>query len=155
MLKNVNWLSTRELESTIHNYADENTKTAFHGVFPIDHLPKGISRLPCLFIINTNTGNLPGQHWKAIYIDKNKNGEIFDSLAMPVSLKLQHWMNYNTNKWTVSNLTVQNPLSPTCGVYVLYFVLTRLHYKTLSSCLNIFTSNVMKNDAMLEKLFMK
>ena len=68
----MNWLSTQELESTIYNYADENTKTVFHGVFPIDHLPKGISRLPVLFIINTNTGNLPGQHWKAIYIDKIK-----------------------------------------------------------------------------------
>ena len=122
-IKNIKWLTSRDLESCIDKFADEYTKNSFLGVFPINYLPNKILQLPVLFIINTNTMNLPGQHWKAVYLSVNGNGEIFDSLAMPISLTLQQWMNTFSKKWITSTLTIQNPLSPSCGGYVLYFVM--------------------------------
>lgn len=150
---NIKWLTTLDLENFITKFADPKTKTAFLGVFPIDCLPRKMPNLPLLFIINTNASNLSGQHWKAIYVSKDKIGEVFDSLAVPVSLFLQQWLNTFTKRWSISTLTLQNPLAPTCGGYVLYFIMTRLKHNSLSSCLSKFTNNVLKNDEFVEQFF--
>ncbi len=151
--KNIKWLTTIDLETFISKFADMKTKAAFIGVFPIDHLPEHVPVKPALFIVNTNPSNLPGQHWKAIYISADLHGEVFDSLAMPLSLNLQRWLNSHTKKWTMSNLTLQNPLSPTCGAYVLFYIMNRLKYDSLKSCIASFTNNVIKNDAIVKRFY--
>lgn len=153
--KNVKWLTTLDLENFIQTYSDEHTKAAFLGIFPINHLPQKIFRFPILFILNTNTSNLPGQHWKAVYVSTSHVGEVFDSLATPISLQLEQWMNTFTRKWTVSKITLQNPLSPSCGGYVLYYVLTRLKHNSMKSCMAVFTDNVLLNDAIVENFFQR
>lgn len=147
----IKWLTTLDLETFIENFADNETKEAFLGVFSIDHLPKKIFHLPILFIVNTNTNNLPGEHWKAIYISKQGKGEVFDSLALPVGLRLQQWMNEFSKKWSISKLTIQNPLAPSCGAYVLYYVMSRLKYDSMNSCLSLFTTDVVMNDLLVDK----
>ena len=102
----IKWLTTLDLEHFIANHADEATKTAFLGVFSINNLPRQIPHLPVLLIMNTNTSNLPGQHWKAIYISKRRVGEVFDSLAMPVNLQVEQWMNTFSKQWSISKLTL-------------------------------------------------
>ena len=147
------WLTTLDLEDFIHRFGDAKTRAAFIGVFPINHLPQRLPQLPVLFIINTNTCNLPGQHWKAIFISQKREGEVFDSLATPVELSLQHWMNMFARRWTVSRLTLQNPLSPTCGGYVLYFVMSRLKHSSFKSCMTGFSSDVIENDSFVEQFY--
>ena len=116
--KSIKWLTTRDLEDFIAVFADKPTKAAFLGVLPIDRLPLSITYLPVLFIVNTNSSNLPGQHWKAIYVSSHRIGEVFDSLATPVSIQLEQWLNAFTRRWTLSRVILQNPLSPTCGGHV-------------------------------------
>ena len=145
----MSWLTGIELESIIRTYADEPTEAAFLGIFSIDTLPKHIKRLPIIFIINTQTSNLPGQHWKAIYVSSEKNGEVFDSLAMPVSLHLQNWLNTFTRKWSSSKRTIQYPFSASCGAFVIYFVLNRLKTKSMKTCLTMFKNNLIYNDALV------
>ena len=145
------WLTTLDLENFILQFADDATRKAFLGVFPMNYLPRKISRLPVLFIINTNTSNLPGQHWKAVYISTKSIGEVFDSLATPIGLQLQQWMNRFTKRWIPSTMTLQNPISPSCGGYVLYFAMTRLNHKSLKACLVPFTNNVIDNDRFVEQ----
>lgn len=151
--KTVNWLTTLDLENLIRKYADKKTNKAFLGIFPLDKLPQKLPYLPVLFIINTNTSNLPGQHWKAVYVSSNGNGDLFDSLATSVSLRLQKWMNTFTKNWTTSKLTLQNPLAPSCGGYVLYYVLERFKHKSMYSCISKFTSNVIENERIVENYF--
>ena len=151
--KTVKWLTTLNLEDCVDKYADEKTKQAFLGVFPINHLPRRISYLPILFIVNTSTSNLPGEHWKAVYVSKQHIGEVFDSLATPISLQLEHWLNEFTKKWALSQMTLQNPLSPSCGGYVLYYILCRLNSKSLESCIAPFTNDVLANDVLIEEFF--
>ena len=148
--KNINWLTTLDMQQFIARYADQNTKKAFLGIFPIDHLPQTIPHLPILFIVNTNTCNLPGQHWKVIFVSKQGIGEVFDPLATPITLALQCWLNEHTKRWTLSKLTLQNPLSPTCGGYALYYIMCRLKTKSLNSCLAPFSNNVFANDILVE-----
>ena len=152
-VKSTYWLTTLDLETFINKFGDENTKEAFLGVFPINLLPKRLPKPPVVFIINTNSSNLPGQHWKAVYISKKYEGGVFDSLATPIELLLQHWMNHFTRRWIASTLTLQNPMSPTCGAYVLYFVMTRLKNASLKACLRHFTSNVTDNDEFVAHFF--
>ena len=147
------WLTTLDLETFIANNANEATKTAFLGVFSINTLPRQIPHLPVLLIMNTNTSNLPGQHWKAIYISKRRVGEVFDSLAMPVNLQVEQWMNTFCKRWAISTLTLQDPFSPTCGAYVLYYIMYRLQHDSMNSWLAPFTNNVLINDMFITKFF--
>lgn len=149
----IKWLTTLDLQNFINTFGSAKTRAAFLGVFSLNHLPRSVPRLPALFIINTNTNNLPGEHWKAIYVSNKREGEVFDSLAMPVELILQHWMNLFTRKWIASTLTLQNPLAPSCGAYVLYFVMTRLQHASLKTFLANFSSNVIKNDKYVEQFY--
>ena len=82
---------------------------------------------------------------------KDCNGEVFDSLATPIDLRLEHWMNKFCRKWTLSKLTLQNPLSPSCGAYVLYYIMSRLRCNSLNACLAPFTENVLINDRIVEE----
>lgn len=148
----MSWLTTFELDELIKKYGDDKTNEAFIGIYAIDTLPQQILRLPMLLIVNTQASNLPGEHWKAIYISSERIGEIFDSLATPISIYLQKWMNAFTHKWSLSKITIQNPLSATCGAFTLYFVLNRLRKKSMKDCMSIFTNNLYHND-MLMKTF--
>ena len=145
----MSWLTGYELENLIKKNGDEETRKAFLGIFAMDCLPEQVPHLPVLLIINTHTSNLSGEHWKAVYISKERNGEVFDSLAQPTSTRLLRWMNRFTRKWIRSSLTIQNPLSATCGAFVLYFILTRLHVSKFTDCLQLFSSDLHKNDLLI------
>ena len=76
---------------------DKKLSNSFIGVYPIDKLPHlkppvgtGRRRKPITLIVNTDTENLDGQHWLAVFIDHENNvGEVFDSFAqIPPS---RHW----------------------------------------------------------------
>ena len=146
----MSWLTSIELDNLIQRYSDKATKQAFIGVFPIDNLPRYLPQLPILLIVNIDSSNLPGKHWKAVYISSEKIGEVFDSLALPIGIYLQRWMNTFSQKWTVSKRRIQNPLSATCGAFTLYFVLNRLNKKSMKDCISIFTSNLHGNDILMK-----
>ena len=77
------WLSGKKLSDKVKRNARPKVKHAFHGVFPIDELPSFLPHVPIFIIVNTQSHNLQGQHWKTIYINAKHEGEIFDSLAEP------------------------------------------------------------------------
>ena len=129
----MSWLSDREIATKIRRNADSKTLNAFLGIYPIDRLPQFVPHLPIIIIVNTHTHNLQGEHWKTVFIDENKNGELFDSLALPVSSKLIRWLNTFTRKWKKNHLSYQDPLSATCGAYAVYFTLLRLDVSSLKS----------------------
>ena len=150
----MSWLTNLQMQRLILKYADDDTKKAFIGVYAIDTLPKSIPHLPVLLIVNTHTRNLPGQHWKSIYITKERIGEVFDSLGGPVSTLLMKWLNTFTRKWSSNTFVVQHPLSPTCGAFAVYYVLTRLKKRNMKEFLRIFSHDLHKNSIMM-KTFVK
>ena len=100
----MSWLTDRELERTIRRHGNERLKMTFRGIYPLDRLPHVGIRGPLFLILNTDVENLPGRHWKAIYIDDEGYGEVFDSLATPMSDRLIRFMNAHTTKWTRNTL---------------------------------------------------
>lgn len=125
----MSWLSGYEIENAIYTHADDVTREAFHGVYSIDQLPFAVPHYPFFMIVNTQAHNLPGAHWISVFIDKNRRGEVFDSLAIPLPKPMSRWMNQFTRSLTRNHLTYQHPLSDSCGAFAVYFVLHRLRSK--------------------------
>lgn len=132
----MSWLSGEEIENAIYNHADEATRQAFDGVYSIDKLPYAVPHYPFFMIVNTQAHNLPGAHWISVFIDRNRRGEVFDSLALPIPKPVSRWVNQFTRSQTRNSLAYQHPLSDSCGAFAVYFVFHRLHSKvTFSSSL--------------------
>lgn len=147
------WLSNKTLTRKVRNNATAETLNAFHGIYSIDDLPQSVPTRPFLMIVNTHTKNLPGEHWLAIFIDRNKNGEVFDSLALSPSTILIQWMNRFTTKWKVNKRTFQHSQSGSCGAFVLYYILLRLHMSDMNSVTAAFTPHLAVNENILEAFF--
>ena len=129
----MSWLSGQDLTTKILRNGDANTQRAFGGIYPMDRLPFAIPHYPFFMFVNTQSHNLPGLHWITVMIDENKVGEVFDSFGLPLSNTLIRWMNRHTQRWRSHSLTVQHPLSATCGAFALYYVLNGGNFsKTLT-----------------------
>ena len=143
--------------SVLHRLArkDYKLRRCFLGVFPINRLPY-IRRYPAALIVNTDTHNLPGQHWIAVYIDENKLGEVFDSFGRLPPTRLQRWMNVNCRRgWTYSANALQFPFSTNCGAFCLYCLLhCSRNYSLTRIVSHLSTSSFAKNDLTLKR-FMK
>ena len=122
----MSWLSAQEMIRAIRKHADPPTRQAFGGVFSIDRLPFAVPHYPFFMIVNLQAHNLPGSHWVTVFIDEQRRGEIFDSLALPPPQLLMRWLHQFTRSVIRNHLSYQYPLSDTCGAFALYFVFHRL-----------------------------
>ena len=151
----MSWLTNHQLEQFVQQYGDERTKAAFLGVFPIDALPHEIHDYPILLIVNTQPQNLKGEHWFALYISSQRVGEIFDSAALPVDLRISRWLNRFAHRWTRNHLIYQSPLSPICGAYALYYILNRLNTNSMKDVLFPKHLNKHINDSFIQDWYHK
>ena len=149
----MSWLDNNDIVDKILYNADDETWKAFDDIYPIDMLPNVLPHYPIFIVLNTHTKNLPGQHWKAVLIKKDKSAEVFDSFALPLNTFTENWLNKFTRKWKSNSRAYQHPLSALCGAYVLYFILNRLKYHDYKSFLKSFSSNVSDNDKMIDRFY--
>lgn len=127
-------------------FAHPHCKDVFLDVFARNELPISIPFYPCSLIINTDTNNLPGKHWIAIYVTKNKEAEYFDSLHQPPFHDVALWMNKFSWKWKrITSYRIQSTLSLQCGGYVLYYVNER-PLNTVRKVLHPFSKDCYRNE---------
>lgn len=101
----------------------------FIGVFPLDKLPEHISHIPCRFIVNTHTKNLPGQHWIAVSYESGGIVYAFDPLGCFYPSKLSNYLAQSGNRRVVFNrIMYQNPFEKNCGQHCLNWLRSR-NYK--------------------------
>lgn len=104
------------------------TDPYFIGVYPRDLLPKTIDhRPPFTLIVNTDTSNLGGEHWVAVFVDDHYHGEYFDSLAQPIPQHIELWLSRFSTQWKYVlrpfiDPPIQNVYTQTCGAFTFYFV---------------------------------
>ena len=149
----MSWLSGATIIEKIRRNANDETSKAFHCVYAIDKLPAFIPYYPFIIVVNTHTHNLSGEHWIVIFIDKDKSGELFDSLSLPVSNFVIRWMNKFTQKWLTNATAYQHLLSPTCGAFAIFYVLKRLSFSNFLSFKNVFTLNRQENEVMISRFY--
>ena len=148
----MSWLSDKDIAEKVRKNADVKTEHAFLGIYPIDELPDSVPYLPIFIVVNTHTHNLEGEHWKTIFIDKNRYGEVFDSLAQPMNDLLMRWMNRFTRRWTRNHKVFQHARS-TCGAFALYYILRRLNYPSLDRFTQSFSRFVNANERLVRSFY--
>lgn len=149
----MSWLSGHDIIKKILYNAGDVTWLAFDNIYSIDTLPKSINHYPCFIVVNTHTKNLSGQHWKAILIKEDHSAEVFDSLALPLSVFVENWLNKFTRKWRTNLRAYQHSASATCGAFVLYYILTRLNYHNFESFTKTFSLKTSVNEQMIDMFY--
>ena len=132
-------MNTQEIKEKAEKLLDN-----FEGVFARDELPSK-RRRNRMFVMNTDTSNLPGTHWVAVIV-RNNIGYCFDPLGFAPSTTLSNWMNQYYKKWNSNTDRHVQPLySNLCGYYCLYFL-----FWSSTSFMTQFNFNT-----ILDKLFPK
>lgn len=149
----MSWLSGDAIKKKVWHNADEATWRAFDNVYSVDTLPSSVTHYPIFIVLNTHPHNLSGQHWKVIFIHKDRRGELFDSLALPPNIPTQQWLRKHTRQWKRNERAFQHPHSTTCGAFVLYFILNRLRVRRFKSITQKFSRNLHSNEKMICKFY--
>ena len=101
---------------------DPYTSKIFLDAFARDELPKA-PPYPSCFIINTDPRSLPGEHWLALFYNKNGYASFFDSYAnSPDYFNLEQYI-YNTSTGFDYNKKRIQGDSEYCGFYCILFLL--------------------------------
>ena len=126
---------------------DRFTKHYFRGVFACDKLPRRHVPRPSAFVVNTDPSDKPGQHWVAIYISQNGEGEYFDSYGQKPSLpQVKSFLKKNASSTDYSHRSLQGPLSAVCGQYTIFFLLHRCRGLSMTKITRLFSSDKFDND---------
>lgn len=121
-------MNTEEIDNILRNHP------CYKGTFSLNNHPT-IQNYPSCFVVNTQTSNLSGQHWFAIWVSNNRNGEVFDSYGVIPPTRTQLWMNTHCNIWTFNKTLYQNLFSDLCGAYCIYFIVNRLYKNSMKDVL--------------------
>ena len=78
---------------------DEYAKKDFKNVLPYDCLPPR-PQYPSSYVIYTDPAGEKGEHWLALYYDKNGECTFFDSFGKNI-LKHQHDLNTTIDKYNL------------------------------------------------------
>lgn len=144
-------MNTEEITCILKSDA-YTARGGFMGVFACDRLVPP-AKFPALMIANTDTHDLPGTHWVAMYFDKMGNGEYFDSYGLPpfnhhlMSYFLQHGRNH---KFNVTQ--IQGPNTMSCGHYCIAFLVRRARGKSMNNIVNSFRGEPGSYDLVVEHL---
>ena len=129
-------------------HRDSDLKKCFIGVFPCDILPTDVPRPSCL-IANTEPSGTKGEHWVAIFINKEGYGDYFCSYGTSPSRMFVDFLDGNTVSWFSNEKCLQGDVSTTCGQYCVFFLFCRAKGLPMSKFLSLFSSNYSENDAIV------
>ena len=133
---------------------DQFSKKKFLGTFSYDTLPTKVKYPSCL-IVNTQNHDQPGEHWLAIYYNKNKTAEFFDSFGMPPSFfNLQQYLEKSSVSFKFNSTQIQSYKSLYCGLYCIMYLLLKTRGRSLRYFLK-FLKNPTQNDNLFRNLLKK
>lgn len=133
---------------------DPHATSNFAGVFASDTLPHRLHHKPCLLIVNTDPIFKPGTHWLAIHIDREGRGTFFDSYGFPPYIpNIKRFLNRMCTSWKYNHIDLQNLGSTVCGQYCVMFLLYQAHGFSLDRFCKLFTTNLRRNDILVNKMF--
>lgn len=131
----------------------------FDGVFAADTIPKKLANGHFL-ICNSDISSNPGTHWYC-FVRNHECIECFDSLGIDKAKKsfLLSLPLIKKNSELEFNISqVQNSDSKSCGEFVIYFLINRLHNKDieLEDLLNyIFETSTEKNENIVDQFLLE
>ena len=127
---------------------DPVLRNIFVGVFPCNKIPK-VEKLPFCLIANTKPHNHPGEHWVAIFVNKEGYGDFFCSYGLKPDKVFVDFMGKHCVDWNYSQKCLQNIMSTTCGQYAVFFLHARANGLPLKKFMELFTKNQKENDTIV------
>ena len=128
----------------------------FCGVFSIDHLPKEKLNHDCSFIVNTDYSNGQGKHWIAIFASKKGIIEYFDPFGRrPINKEIYDFIKVNSSDYIYNKKEIQHLSSIKCGLFCLFFVMTRSRGIPMKISINFFNEISYLNDDLIDIIFKK
>lgn len=125
------------------------------GVYAADRVPFNLT-LPAALVVNTDPASKPGQHWIAIYIDKNGSGVYFDSYGeQPTSRHHRHRLRQLCKRVEYNRKRLQSLDSTVCGEYCIMFIYNMCSGRTLRSFCNVFSRDTRSNDRIVSQFCSK
>ena len=118
------------------------------------------NKIPCIkkkpmgIVINTDSDREPGEHWVSIFIGKDGIPIYFDSFGLPPLHEdiIAHLNENSPNGWIYNKLTLQHPTSKSCGRSCIEFLNNQFNRKNVNYFLNLFTSDLVQNEKVLNSL---
>ncbi len=129
--------------------------TYFLGVLPCDYLPKTpLKDLPAMVIFNTDPSTEPGQHWLAVYVNKDGVSSFFDSFGRgpknPSFPKIvQDFLKNNSIRVQYSNKQIQDFTSDVCGQHCVFFLYHMSKGYVYENIVKMYYDDPIKNDTMV------
>ena len=88
----------------------------------------------------------------AIYIDKDRRAEYFDSFGMlPLFNEFVSFFNYNSKSWICNKRVVQDIYSSVCGFHCIFYAVHRCDGFSVGSIANMYTNDVVINDVIVKE----
>jgi hypothetical protein len=140
-------MNTIEINAYLRRYKN------FRGTFPRDWLPGNLPAHSGV-VINTDKACDPGEHWVAVYMNKDK-AEYFDSFGLPPMHEeiIQFLDKISPDGWQHNSITYQSLYTDTCGNYSVYFLASRFNGDDDSAFRKIFSFNPKMNDRLAKYLY--
>lgn len=107
---------------------DTVTTHSFRGVFPKDMLltqAKVLQNKNNSYVCNTAPKINSGEHWIAMYIDGELNGEYFDSYALEPNETFAAFLNQHCIYWRRNIFPLQVPFTSVCGQHCIFWLHSR------------------------------
>ena len=122
------------------------------GIFAADKLPRRLPvRRPLLMVCNTDPHNKPGEHWIAMYLNKDGTGEYFDSFGGTPLPIFNDFLELHCSEYVFSNEQLQSVLSRFCGHYCVFYCLYKKLDYSLDSIVSCFSNDTTLNDTIVHK----
>jgi hypothetical protein len=136
------------------------TSRIYCGTFPCDklkHFKLPFSR-PCGLIVNFDRSTEPGSHWIALFFDKDKNVDYFDTYARPIKTnkEINRFIQLNGNERVrfLTGASIQDDNSSVCGHYTILFLLCRAKQISFTQFVNTFSDQLFSGnyDMVVKKI---
>ena len=102
---------------------------------------------PSAIVVNTQSENQEGEHWLAMYFDKNRFCEFFDSFGLgPDYYNLELYVKTFASDLHFNNSQLQSYDSDTCGYYCIHFILLKSRGFSLLEIVSMFDKEDLKNN---------
>lgn len=141
-------MNTLEIQQALNFIPQHNT-----GVYPADKIPK-VWPKPAAIVANTDGSNKPGQHWIAMYVDRDGRGWYFDSYGLPPIIP-QHLsgLRRNCKFFRCNTKQLQDANSTVCGQYCVVFLHFMSVFASPGRFLALFHTDTLKNDSIVRKYY--
>ena len=122
----------------------------FLGTFARNVMPTCVVP-PFSLVCNTDPNTETGEHWIAVHVDEEGNGEYFDSYGLPpLQDAFENCLNRHCKTWTWNDRQIQQLASTVCGQHCIFYLTQRYLGLSLQEIRSFFTEDFRDNDRIVE-----